>query len=443
MKKNLTGFGLFSFTVSSYLAALFVVVCACCVSCKGQNSRFEKINKDLHSKDVSVRSKAISSLRELKPTVKEQELMLEEAAKPFPVSETSDKSIGALIIASAAENPDIMLVDIIGKNFARYDATGKHEALTYLSKVDNIKSIRLFTDLFTENAKEAYALPPGILEKNYRYKEIIFPRLLTISTQSHAYADVLLLLLSYLEAGELKPSSVQEQLPSIISYSTELRKKMNTRSGNKWDDPELYEIYNNAGIAADLLGHFDTPASKIELAEYLGQRDVKTKMFAAVSLLKLGQSISNALALEIAADAETRNWFYESLKAMNKTSIYPAQFKTQAYFAEGDMVNWLTYPAELGRVPDAIELMKTVEVDLPRQKDKAVFYLFRFKSDNESFREDGWMAGVAGYYLQSEMPTTTANGYTFSSFEKWDAKTPDQHVDEIRKLIDNANNGRN
>lgn len=442
MKKDLTGFGLLCFIRNSYLIVSFFVVCVLCTSCNGRGSRFEKINKDLHSKDLSVRSRAMRSLRELKPTVEEQALMLEEAAKPFPLSETSDTSIGALVIASAAENPDIKLVDIIAKNFAGYDAAGKHEALTYLAKVDNMKSIRLFTDLFTENAREAYALPLGILEKNYRYKEIIFPRLLTISIQSHAYADVLLLLLSYIEAGEIKPSSVEEQLPSIISYSTELRKKPGTKTGNKWDDPELYEMYNNLGIVADLLGYFDAASSRTELGEYLNQRDVKTKMFAAVSLLKLGQSISDTLALEIAGDAEARNWFYESLKVMNKAGIYPAKFKTQASFAESDMVNWLTYPAELGRLPDAIELMKTVAVDLPGQKDKAVFYLFRFRSDNDSFKKDGWMAGVAGYYLQSEIPTTMAHGYTFSSFEKWDAKTPDQHVDEIRKLIEDADKSR-
>jgi hypothetical protein len=35
----------------------------------------------------------------------------------------------------------------------------------------------------------------------------------------------------------------------------------------------------------------------------------------------------------------------------------------QEAFAESDMVNWLTYPTELGHVPDKIELMQVLTID--------------------------------------------------------------------------------
>ncbi len=44
-------------------------------------------------------------------------------------------------------------------------------------------------------------------------------------------------------------------------------------------------------------------------------------------------------------------------------STQPTAQLTQEKLAESDMVGWLTYPTELARAPDAIELMRAVEVD--------------------------------------------------------------------------------
>lgn len=38
--------------------------------------------------------------------------------------------------------------------------------------------------------------------------------------------------------------------------------------------------------------------------------------------------------------------------------------------------------------------------------------------------------------MRKDEPTTEALGDTFSSFNKWDSKTPDEHVGDIRKLME-------
>ena len=48
------------------------------------------------------------------------------------------------------------------------------------------------------------------------------------------------------------------------------------------------------------------------------------------------------------------------------------------------------------------------------------------------------MAGVAGYYKINDKPTTAANGYTFSSFEKWEGKTAEEHLGDITDIIKKA-----
>lgn len=408
-------------------------------ACKSRNG-FDRINQQLRNSDSAQQVEAIKSLDKFKPSLKDQIRMLEEAAKPYPGRGYMGKSVGAWVIASATRNPDPRLTGVIAKNFQQYDLPGKQEALGYLSSVNDRENIEAFADLFTKHAAEILVFPAGILEQNYSYRDIIFPKLLTVSPESPAYSGVLLLLLKYLQAGRISAEALHQQYPLIIQYSRQLRSKLDARgTGNKWDDPELFELTDNAGIVADLLGSFHDRAAIEELQKFLLQHDNRLKMFAAVSLLKQDQPVSDAAAFTIAADPEARNLFYESLAALKKESFFPAKYATQASFAESDMINWLTYPTELGRLPDSIELMETPEFDLPGGGDKAVFFLFRFKSDHEGFKDYGWMAGVSGYYLKSEMPTTSSNGYTFSSFEKWDAKTPDRHIEELRETISDFN----
>jgi hypothetical protein len=95
------------------------------------------------------------------------------------------------------------------------------------------------------------------------------------------------------------------------------------------------------------------------------------------------------------------------------------------------VVNWLTFPTELGRVPDEIELMNIFE------DEDEEFYLFRFRCNNDDWQEDGWMAGISGSFLKKEKPTTHKQGHTFSCFDKLESKSPEEHfetiVGEIRK----------
>jgi hypothetical protein len=101
------------------------------------------------------------------------------------------------------------------------------------------------------------------------------------------------------------------------------------------------------------------------------------------------------------------------------------------------MVDWLMYPTELNAVPDEIELMKVVTVDTGLTDGIYDYYLFRFRTHEPHWAaKDGWMAGVSGPYLRKDEPTTESLGDTFSSFTKWDAKTPDEHVGDVQELMD-------
>ena len=146
-----------------------------------------------------------------------------------------------------------------------------------------------------------------------------------------------------------------------------------------------------------------------------------------------------ALVFTLGGCQSNRNILYDNLARLERSELFPEEFKTQEAFAESDMVNWLVYLTELGKPPDEIQLMKVVEVDTGSEDGVVEFYLFRFRSAIDGMKDDGWMAGVSGYYKLADKPTTEAHGYTFSAFEKWRDKTPEQHVSDIRSLLNRSN----
>ena len=200
-------------------------------------------------------------------------------------------------------------------------------------------------------------------------------------------------------------------------------------------EPEYRDCVEIAEYFPDLLGHAGTDA---EGAGGLpGGAGAANFIFAVRSLLRLGKYVPQAAIDEVAADDEMRNMTYDALKEANAEGRFPKQFRTQEAFARSDMVRWLVYPTELGRAPNEIELMKVAERNTG---DGAVaYYLFRFRTTGKYWAtKDGWMAGLAGGYLKAEIPTTSSQGDTFSTFEKWDKLKPDEHVDGIVGTIEEA-----
>jgi len=154
-------------------------------------------------------------------------------------------------------------------------------------------------------------------------------------------------------------------------------------------------------------------------------KDIKLKMFAAISLLRHECEPAKEDIMDIAANSETRNWFYNALVKMGRSEIYPEEYRNQKSFAESNMVEWLVYPTELGRMPDEIELMNVFDID---EKE---YYLSGSdaKAANTGRKKDGWRSGRP--FDKRNSPTTLAEGHTFSHFENWESKQPREHFESI------------
>jgi hypothetical protein len=135
-----------------------------------------------------------------------------------------------------------------------------------------------------------------------------------------------------------------------------------------------------------------------------------------------------------ARDRLTRKVLYEALERHGHPDLFPAAYQTAEAMAEADLVAWLNHPNELGAVPDEIELMARLPVP-GEDPGGGRYFLFRYRMHAPHWAaRDGWLAGVAGPGPAEGPGVATAPG-TFSRFEPYDSKSPEEHVAAVHRLV--------
>ena len=162
-------------------------------------------------------------------------------------------------------------------------------------------------------------------------------------------------------------------------------------------------------------------------------KQVSEEMASIVTILESGKTPSKADINKLAERKHTRRALYEVLDKYGKTALFPERYMTKEAAAEADLVYWLLHPTELGSAPDNIELM--TKVNRQYEGTRLEYYVFRYKmNEPHSAAKDGWMVGISGPYFKGSPLYAWAPG-TFSTFEKYASKTPDEHVDWLHETM--------
>ena len=171
------------------------------------------------------------------------------------------------------------------------------------------------------------------------------------------------------------------------------------------------------------------PELEALLADLFELDDANVSFYALSTLLLAGGKPSDGKPLNVAISLLAHNaayadMTYHLLEQHNMTDRFPAELRDPAYLAKSNMVRWLTYPTELGKEPDEIELLGVTK------KKGETFHVFRFKSDSDNLGDDlkgVWLIGWSGN-----------DGGTFSNFDKYadyEKKTPEKTVKYIRRKL--------
>lgn len=403
----------------------------------------------LQSDDEQVRERATNDLsrmssKDAKPVATAQGLkILRTAAQPYPFKKPAADVVTERLFWIVSRDPRPEYVPIVVELFEKLSDKGKSGALVILARLESREAALAYMNIVRQHAKAGRVpeLVTGPLEAKPRHAEVFFPELLKYATIPGLSANVYRLCLAYAQARLVSADTIAPYVDQVLSAYRGLAEKLRPAQRDKgitwmWDE-RYSEWREDAGLLLDLLGYLPAKSVEPELRRALDYRDTRLQFFAIISLLRLGKAVDPAPVAAVAAQAEMRNSLYKELQAQGKQSLFPEKYRTQSAFAESDMVNWLTFPTELGRVPDEIELMKVVPVDTGLKDGIYDYYLFRFRTHEPHWAaKDGWMAGVSGPYLRKDSPTVSSLGDTFSSFEKWDSKKPDDHVGDTRELME-------
>ena len=183
-------------------------------------------------------------------------------------------------------------------------------------------------------------------------------------------------------------------------------------------------ILNAWEIAADVAQLF--PGERMTAALYATLKSAPANVcyYAVVSLLAARQSITAQTVNMLANDIVYANMTYLALQRHGKAAAFPAELASPERLAESDLVHWLTFPTELGQVPDRIECLGKVT------KKGDDYYVFRYSSNSDTLSDDlknQWLIGWSNN-----------DGGTFSNFdlyEKYEKKTPEKTLEHIKKKL--------
>ncbi|MBI4497709.1 MAG: hypothetical protein HY689_07425 [Chloroflexi bacterium] len=408
-------------------------------------SNIRDIIAGLRSVNEDEQEAAGRELRELRKrglSFEEGQQLLRAAAEQYPAPHPSSRDSAQDLLYTVIAKPLPGYIPLIIELFPRFTEKVKVLALRLLAGLEDRDAAVAYMDILREHAQTGGVpeLVTGSLSKKPRHPDVFFPELLEYTSNPKLALRVCSLCLDYFEAGLLDPTTLSPWLPSILGVYTERKNKLFPAQRSEgvawmWEDKYLEPRFET-DILLDLLGYFPGPEVEAELRLALKYRDPLLQCFAIVSRLRLGNDVEPHYLEEVAASPETRGLLYDLLADLGKLSLYPERFRTQEALAESRMVRWLTFPTELNRVPDEIELMKVIPFDTGMPDGLLDYYVFRFRTHPPHWAaKDGWMAGVAGPYRRDEAPTTRSYGHTFSDFAAWDSRAPEEHVRRIREIM--------
>ena len=386
---------------------------------------------------------ALPSLNEVFERARSGELSPDEAGAmaeqaALAMGEESEKYGGADIslrlIEIAGKEPWAGYAPVIAQHFSDYSADARFFALELLAKILDRIGAETFVRLSQAFASELEHIPWYPLRDDPRHADVFFPSMLDLLAHKKLRGEVCEMLFHYCEAGLLKPVELAPYADRLLSLYTGLRDRIEaTQRAHPlswmWDDKAYVEIRGEAELLLDLFGWLPTESSRHELRRAVRLSDPCLKGYAAIALLRLGETVSPRELSPVGASPEMRNRLYKALEKLERLELFPDEFRNQLAFAESDMVEWLAFPTELQRPPDEIELMKSVTVDAPEPDGSIEYYVFRFRVNDPHWAADsGWMAGIAGPYRVKEKPTPNGLGETFSQFEPADEWSAEEHV---------------
>lgn len=404
-----------------------------------EESPYRTVLRGMVSIDPALQRAAAEALRSLTKPAWEAPAPVAEATAvavlravfelPFPPPRRKwDRGPGEIVF-SLLGSAHPAVVELIEARFGEAEERIRLDLLTLAASAATRRGAEVLASLLARHGwpERPYARFFAELQKNLPHAEALFPALLEApGGASIEVGDLLLRALrgETLDRGRVAGAPMVRDLgpriDALLARSMELR-------GRPRGDAELLEVERQLAMLLELSGFVGGDLDdRLRAATELPA--TWPAAFAVAAALRRGGEVESATIARIASDHATRATLHSLLAGLGATDRIPAELRSRDAFAAADMVEWLSHPGELGRPPDALERMAVFEAR--RGGENVLLYVWRFRAGDRP-----WVASVSGAYPASAPEGPLRGPDTFSRFEPWEARSPEQHALTILKNL--------
>ncbi|AEV97594.1 hypothetical protein A4D02_30165 [Niastella koreensis] len=367
-----------------------------------QNSHFITQSKvalllhDLASKDSLVSAEAFQAMDYRQLEKKDVPALQEALLKPYlsPYTDTLSDEINLRLAESLGGLKDSTTIAFI-----------KQQYLSLTNEKEYLKNTALTTLAFF-HTQESYTCLAQLLEKynapvaGLDYSTIrafkdslslvapIFSTIQKLAKDSASCTLVAELALVLRDSGYIK----QEQIAGAANDYIQTARKYIPAFKKK-------DYYISVSELLEVIGSFNSTAGNNLIKSYLTVKDNYVKKWAVMQLIKNKQLVPAAEILKLAADANLRINFYEELKNLKKTALFPRQYATQQAFGEATVY-------EAAADDNEIKKITFLAKKIAKYKGKSyTFYLYRVMLEDDD--SSGYL-GIAGGYTSGSLSLEAA-----------------------------------
>jgi hypothetical protein len=210
-------------------------------------------------------------------------------------------------------------------------------------------------------------------------------------------------------------------------------------------DPDP-EHFSHAQSAAGAIPFLKTPSRKRLLDLAWSHPDFAVRAESWWSAAKLGDERGIAALAEASADARHGSRALAYLEELDRLDAAPASAMTDEHRVLAEMADWLSYPTEFGRFPDALRVLDTRELFWPPTNDRRRLWLIDFTyeaCEGREKRETGvGMVGSITFALFGETTESMSPEDLYALHCVWELQTnadprapEDRSIEEGRKLL--------
>lgn len=434
-------------------ACIFVIVyllqSANTSNCIDKNA--DNILVNLHSSDPKIFEAAKEDVQNFGFTVRDLPAIYNAVKGKYPDDGMEFDSARVYLFDVLEKVHDETTIDFINNLYPTLPEKGelRYHALSVLSLIDLPESQQVFLKILLEdqpqiqsyNIQRLIAIIGRSLKTESKYRGIFIPKIFNLLNNKTYKSELYIAMPALLEEGVIQPEDFDEFVPIIIN-DTRIAFDALSEDANSKDDNQ--DLSLELEFLMDILGYINQSQESFALLKTgLNHYVPSIRLWATLSLAKLGNPPDRDKFEELASHPELRTQLYSYLKKMNASNLYPEKYMTQFYFAEADLAQWLCYPTEFGGPPQEIQLIQEREIE-DNAGNKGWVYLFKYRYSDDYFpdgKNDGWLVGISGMQPIDRYKFTVTGSFidedgtntslTFSHMNKLSDMTIDEHFDSF------------